>query len=179
MRVKAINDKEVFEADELNNVLVIPVSVVAYDLTFVQQPSATTQDFTMSPAVSVAVTHPDGGAVSPTDVPVISVAIQNNPAGGALAGTLTKPNLGGVALFNDLRINNAGNGYTLAANALFANGAVSAPFNIEVDAPPVVQGDSYAVNEDATLNVAAPGVLTNDSDPPTKGIKPSGTTSTR
>ncbi|MEK7817639.1 MAG: cadherin-like domain-containing protein, partial [Actinomycetota bacterium] len=34
-----------------------------------------------------------------------------------------------------------------------------------VEAPPVATGDSYAVNEATTLNVAAPGVLGNDTDP--------------
>lgn len=33
-----------------------------------------------------------------------------------------------------------------------------------VNDPPVAQGDSYTVNEDNTLDVAAPGVLANDSD---------------
>src|SRR5262249_38406994 len=34
-----------------------------------------------------------------------------------------------------------------------------------VDDPPVAQGDSYTLAVDAPLNVAAPGVLANDSDP--------------
>lgn len=34
-----------------------------------------------------------------------------------------------------------------------------------VDHPPVAANDAYAVNEDAVLTVAAPGVLGNDSDP--------------
>src|SRR5262249_10241248 len=31
--------------------------------------------------------------------------------------------------------------------------------------PPTATNDSYSVNEDTTLSVAAPGILTNDSDP--------------
>src|SRR5207247_782914 len=33
-----------------------------------------------------------------------------------------------------------------------------------VDDPPVAAGDEYAASEDATLTIAAPGVLANDSD---------------
>ena len=167
-------DREVFEADELNNVLVIPVRVDAYQLAFVQQPSPTTQDYTMSPAVTVMVTHPDGQNVTAADVPGMTVSIQNNAGGGTLSGTLTRPNAGGVATFSDLRIDEAGAGYTLAANAPFSTGAVSTAFAIEVDAPPVTGNDSYSVNEDGTLNVPAAGVLANDADAPSQGIAPAG-----
>jgi len=34
-----------------------------------------------------------------------------------------------------------------------------------INRPPVAQNDSYTINEDTVLTVAAPGVLTNDSDP--------------
>ena len=109
-------DGFVFEADELNNRVVVPIVVANYQLSFVQQPSATTQDFTMTPAVIVAVTHPDGGSVNAADVPGVTLAIANNPSAGTLTGTLFQPNSGAInanTAFADLRINNAGNGYTL------------------------------------------------------------------
>src|SRR5439155_12353304 len=36
---------------------------------------------------------------------------------------------------------------------------------VGTNAAPVASNDSYSVNEDATLTVAPPGVLANDSDP--------------
>jgi len=38
-------------------------------------------------------------------------------------------------------------------------------FTVTQNLPPVSAGDAYAVNEDGSLSVAAPGVLGNDSDP--------------
>jgi hypothetical protein len=91
-----------------------------------------------------------------------------------LASTLTKivslaDTLDGKAIA-DLRFASDG----LSANdlvfaATFADGS-QAVYRVTVDFPgandsPVANGDSYSVNEDAVLNVAAPGVLINDSDP--------------
>lgn len=47
----------------------------------------------------------------------VSIAIQTNPAGGTLGGTLTRNAVAGVATFNDLTIDNAGTGYVLRATA--------------------------------------------------------------
>jgi regulation of enolase protein 1 (concanavalin A-like superfamily) len=44
----------------------------------------------------------------------------------------------------------------------------SRPYTIQVLAPPEAVADSYAVNEDSTLNVPAPGLLANDSSDGTK-----------
>ena len=44
-------------------------------------------------------------------------------------------------------------------NATWQNGSVT------VNHPPVAVNDAYALNEDTTLTVSAPGVLANDSDP--------------
>ncbi len=73
-------------------------------------------------------------------------------------------------------------GYTPAANyngpdsfsykARDAKGAESAPVTVSitvnaVNDPPTAAADSYSTNEDTPLNIAAPGVLANDSDPDT------------
>jgi VCBS repeat-containing protein len=49
------------------------------------------------------------------------------------------------------------------SGALFVDGTASVTVNAVNDAP-VANGDSYAVNEDTTLNITAPGVLANDND---------------
>ncbi len=45
----------------------------------------------------------------------VTVAIGNNPNGGNLSGTLTRNAVNGVATFDDLSIDQFGNGYTLTA----------------------------------------------------------------
>jgi uncharacterized delta-60 repeat protein len=42
---------------------------------------------------------------------------------------------------------------------------VRVSLNVAPNQPPIVANDSYSMNEDGVLNVAAPGVLANDSDP--------------
>jgi methionine-rich copper-binding protein CopC len=54
--------------------------------------------------------------------------------------------------------------FTYTAHDAF-QGSNVATVTIHVHAPPVAANDSYDVNEGATLSVAAPGVLGNDSDP--------------
>ena len=62
-----------------------------------------------------------------------------------------------------------GASYTYFAVANYADGVLSDPSNLVtiegVNDPPVAGDDSYSVNEDSTLTVAAPGVLANDGDP--------------
>jgi hypothetical protein len=48
----------------------------------------------------------------------VTLAMGNDPGGGALAGTLTVPASKGVATFHGLSINLPGNGYTLHATAM-------------------------------------------------------------
>ena len=167
-------DGDIFEADELNNLIVVPIVVANYQLSFLQQPTDATQDFTITPPVVVALSHPDGLAVEAIDVPTVTLAIQNNPSDPAatLSGTKIQSNINGFATFNDLKINVPAAGFTLSASAPFSSPAVSAAFNIETDLPPVTVNDSYTTNEETALSPAAPGVLTNDSDPPTKGVTP-------
>jgi hypothetical protein len=61
-----------------------------------------------------------------------------------------------------------GQEYTYFSRAIYTDGTISDPSNIvtilAVNDPPVAAPDSYSTNEDTTLNVAAPGVLGNDTD---------------
>lgn len=103
-------------------------------LAFSVQPANTVAGSTITPAVTVQVVDAQGNPV-PTATNSITVAIQNNPVGGQLSGSATKNAVGGVATFNNLSINKAGNGYTLRAIASGLPVAASAPFNI-LPAPP-------------------------------------------
>src|SRR5205823_2882826 len=60
----------------------------------------------------------------------VTLAIGNNPGGGALSGTPTQTAVGGVASFSGLTINKAGIGYTLTAAATGLAGGTSGSFNI-------------------------------------------------
>ena len=50
-----------------------------------------------------------------TSTAPVTVALQQNPAGGTLSGTLTRNAVAGVATFNNLSVNTVGTGYTLSA----------------------------------------------------------------
>ena len=98
-------------------------------LAFTVQPSNATAGVTISPAVAVVAQNASGSADT-NFANSVSIAIGTNPGGGTLSGTTTVTATGGVATFNNLNINNAGNGYTLKASATLLTSATSATFNI-------------------------------------------------
>jgi hypothetical protein len=55
---------------------------------------------------------------NPTSTDDVTIAIGTNPSAGVLSGTLTVAAVNGVAVFNDLEIDTAGDGYTLVATAV-------------------------------------------------------------
>jgi VCBS repeat-containing protein len=132
-------------------------------LVFVVQPSNTTVRKPIAPPVQVQVQDAAGNPVTSATNP-ITVALGANPGGATLAGTTTVRAVGGTATFSDLALNKAGSGYTLSALSSGLVSGTSQPFSVG-DRPPNASGDSYSVNEDSPLTVAAPGVLGNDSDP--------------
>ena len=60
----------------------------------------------------------------------VTISIETNPGGGTLAGTTTVTSSNGVADFGNLKINKAGVGYDLAANAPGFASATSSFFTI-------------------------------------------------
>jgi hypothetical protein len=100
---------------------------------FVQPPSSTAGGATMTPAVQVDVQDAGGNRVG-TATNSITVAIGTNANSGTLSGTLTVSAVSGVAMFNTLKIDSAGTGYTLTASASGLAGATSNTFNITVGA---------------------------------------------
>lgn len=105
------------------------VAPVATRLVFGQQPTNEQAGTTLSPAVTVRVVDAAGTTIT-SFTGNVSLAIGTNPGGGTLAGTTTVAAVGGVATFSNLRIEQAGAGYTLAASATGLTGATSAPFSI-------------------------------------------------
>ncbi len=102
-------------------------------LAFKVQPGNTVVDDTISPAVQVEVQDALGNTVAvATDN--INMAIDNNPSGGTLSGTTQVNAVGGVAIFSNLSIDEAGAGYTLVATASGLTLATSSAFSVSINA---------------------------------------------
>jgi hypothetical protein len=103
---------------------------LANSLAFTVNPSNATSNATIAPAVKVTAFDVNSNVATSFNGNVV-VAIGTNPAGGALAGTVTQAAVAGVTTFSTLRINNVGVGYTLTATAGLPGGAAgSAAFDI-------------------------------------------------
>jgi len=111
------------------NITVAPPAKLA----FFQQPSTTSGGATITPAVVVEVQDSVGNRVG-TATNSITMVIGTNPNNGTLSGTLTVSASAGIASFNNLSIDSAGNGYRLSASATGLTGATSNLFNIIVGA---------------------------------------------
>ena len=102
----------------------------ARKLVFTQQPPTTASAATIA-SVKVAVEDAGGNVETADNATSVTIAIGTNPGSGTLSGTKTQTVTGGVATFSTLSIDNAGNGYTLAATSTPAHGtATSTAFNI-------------------------------------------------
>jgi hypothetical protein len=94
----------------------VTVSPAAADhLLFLQQPTDTAADQTMSPVI-VEVVDAFGNVETGDNSDMITLSLGSNPSGGTLSGTLTLTVVNGVAIFSDLSIDLAGEGYTLHAS---------------------------------------------------------------
>lgn len=101
-------------------------------LAFAQQPTNTPPGSAITPAVDVAVFDDDGNLVTGyTGAVTITIGRDASVLGNAqLTGTLTVNATAGVARFADLRIDQPGLGYTLAAAAAGLPALTSASFDI-------------------------------------------------
>jgi hypothetical protein len=100
----------------------------ATSLLFTVQPSNTTAGASISPTIRVTAFDPQGNQATGTGN--VTLAIANNPGGGALSGITTVAAANGVAVFSGLSITLAGIGYTLQATAAGLVPATSVAFNI-------------------------------------------------
>jgi hypothetical protein len=109
-------------------------------LSFEQQPSNTLVDQEIEPGVTVRAEDAQGNLMEDFDGDV-EIALESNPGSADLSGTLTVPASDGVAIFDDLIIDEVGDGYTLRASASNMESAISTPFDI-VDADVLLFGNS-------------------------------------
>jgi VCBS repeat-containing protein len=118
---------------------------------------STNEDTTLNiaaPGVLGNDSDPDGDSVS--------AVLQSGPSSGSLT-------LNGNGSFS-YKPNDDFNGtdsFTYRASDGSANSSpATVTINVNpVNDPPTAGNDSYSINEDTTLNIAAPGVLANDNDP--------------
>jgi alpha-tubulin suppressor-like RCC1 family protein len=103
-------------------------------LSFAVAPSGATAGAAMSPAVEARVQDVLGNTVTGSNA-AVTLALGDNPADGALTGTTAVSASSGVALFTNLRIRKAGEGYTLVATATGLAPDTSAAFTVSA-APP-------------------------------------------
>ena len=104
----------------------------AAKLGFVQQPTQSSGGVTITPAITVAVQDLGGNRVTGA---TNSIAIAILSGGGSLSGTTPRSAVSGLATFDDLSIDLAGNGYTLRATTSGLTGVTSNAFNIIVGPP--------------------------------------------
>jgi hypothetical protein len=114
----------------IGNASVLVNPAAADHLLFLQQPTDTAAGQTITPALTVAVVDQFGNVVTSDNADTVTLAIGTNPRCGTLSGTLTVTVSGGIATFNDLSIDQAGDGYTLHATTAGLTGANSDPFSI-------------------------------------------------
>ncbi|HEX8699879.1 MAG TPA: hypothetical protein VF815_13635 [Myxococcaceae bacterium] len=95
---------------------------------FVQQPTNTSVRVALS-EVRVALQDAYGNACN-VSLPAVTVGLTGGNPSAMLSGTLTQNPSAGVAVFNNLSVNQEGTGFQLTAAATDMTGATSAPFNI-------------------------------------------------
>jgi hypothetical protein len=108
-------------------------------LFFLQEPSDAVAGQAITPAIEVEILDRFGNLTASSAS--VSMTIGANPVGGSLSGATTEAANAGIATFEDLSIDQAGNGYTLVANGDGLTGATSSSFNIRssgANQPPVL-----------------------------------------
>jgi hypothetical protein len=105
-------------------------AAAASALFFTVQPSNTETNESISPAVRVTARDAYGNTAT-SFRGSMTIAIGRNPSGGTLSGTRTVTAASGVGTFSDLRIDRAGDGYTLRVSASGLAGAESAAFDVD------------------------------------------------
>ncbi len=105
------------------------VSAEPSRLAFGVQPSDTEAGATISPAVTVRIEDDDGNLVTSAST-AVTLEIDDNPSDGTLSGTTTRNAVDGIATFDDLSIDRAGDEYTLEASAPDLSDVESREFDI-------------------------------------------------
>ncbi len=100
-------------------------------LAFLTQPAGAAAGAPITPAIQVIAQDTLGNVLTDFNSSV-TLAIGINPGGGTLSGRTTVAASGGLAVFDSLRIDKPGVGYTLTATTTVSGvaAAISTPFTI-------------------------------------------------
>lgn len=111
-----------------------PYQTSTSGLEFIQQPTNSVVNQSISPAVTVQLINSTASGV------LVTIGIGSNPGASTLSGMPTEPTVNGVATFSNLSLNNPQNGYTLTASSLGLNGATSSTFGENNSQVPCLAG---------------------------------------
>ena len=125
------------------------IAVGENKLSFHTHPANTKKDATIVPPIKVRVEDSAGNLIS-NSTRSVTLAIGNNPAGGALNGDTTISAVGGIATFNNVRIDRAGASYTLVASAPLPSPALTEATSQPFDVTKLDQTISFDELEDKT-----------------------------
>lgn len=106
----------------------ITVDIIPTRLVITQQPVSTTAGLTLN--TITAELQDDAGNRAATAANSVTIAFADNPGGATLLGTTTRNAVAGIATFNDISIQRAAEGYTLAVSSTGLTGATSNAFNV-------------------------------------------------
>lgn len=124
-------------------------------LAFTLQPSNTVAGAAIAPPPRVAIQDALGQTVTSANNE-ITITIGANPGGGTLTGPRTATAVNGVATFPNLKINNAGSGYTLTASASGLAGGTSTTFNVTVGGAATISANSSVPSSTVAGGTVAP-----------------------
>ncbi|HEY4218999.1 MAG TPA: hypothetical protein VGM67_17780 [Gemmatimonadaceae bacterium] len=147
----------------------IQVGLVS-QMVFTAQPVNGTPNVTLSP-VSIALHDVGGNATTATNS--VTIALGNNPGSATLSGTLTRSAVGGVATFDDLKIDKASDGYTLSATSNSLPSVTSTSFSMAAGAATTMAisaGNGQSAQVNATVGTAPAVKVTDASGNPVSGI---------
>jgi hypothetical protein len=149
---------QVYDGTDVSNIASVAITITSVNDAPVANPQQVTTNEDSTQGITLSGSDIEGDA--------LTYAIVSGPAHGSLSGTA--PNL----LYTPGVNFNGSDSFTFRVNDGSANSSIATvtitvnPIN---DAP-VALGDSFSASAATTLNVAAPGVLGNDSDPDGDGI---------
>lgn len=133
--LKTAGTQTVTISDAGNSALTSSVSVTVTStltpakLGFSVQPSTTTVNTAISPAIVVEIQDEYGNRIM-TATEFVTLSFDINPSGASLSGSVNQFAAAGQASFSDLSINSAGIGYTLRAQSGVLLPAFTSPFTI-------------------------------------------------
>jgi hypothetical protein len=116
-------------------------------IAFTVEPSDATAGKAIAPAIEVTVVDAFDNIVV-TDASTVNLSIGANPGGSTLSGVSSSTVVGGVARFSDVRLDKAGNDYTVVASRPGLPDAESAPFRVAAGSPVAL---AYVVEPSTTV----------------------------